>query len=141
MLQKLKASRIVAMKEKDEVAKAILSCLLSDADSIAKKEQRETTDTDVEKSAKSLLKKLEETLKIVGDKATDAQKRELVIVKEYAPQMADAAQTEALVRQYLATLSEDELLKKNQGKIMGSLKTLSGIDMKVASSIVSSLLK
>jgi uncharacterized protein YqeY len=141
MIEKLKAERINAMKNKDDAAKSVLSCLQSDANNIAKEKLSETVDIDVVTAADKLLVKLQENIKMIGERATPDQLREVEIIKAYARRILDVEETTGIIDSIFIGLTDDEKIKKNQGKILNLLKnseTLNTkIDMRIASQIVS----
>jgi len=105
MLQKLKADRITAMKAKNTLAKSILSCLLSDAQTVAKTELRELTDNDVVESAKKLIKQNQSVIALGADNAPEL-KLENDVLKEFAPQQYTEAQLHSIIDVLIAKLPE-----------------------------------
>ena len=148
-INKLKEDRIKAMKERDIITKSILSVLHSDSLSLAKKEMRDVTEQDIITSAKTLIKRNEQTIKLVEskkdmqllDKLTDARKEILILQKFLPVQMTDE-EIKIEVDNILKTIPEDDLIKKNQGIIMSQLKKFGdSINMGIASKYVTSKLK
>jgi len=120
MLEKLKADRIVAMKLKDVVAKNILTYLLSEIQGIAKTEQREVTDNDVEDMAKSLIKKNENLIELQGD--STQLKRENAILTGFAPKKYTEATQSAIINLMYNALPDSEKGNIAIQKLMPQLK-------------------
>ena len=134
----LSEARVSAMKSGDTIAKSILSVLKSDADNLAKKTLRETTDADVEASAKSLVKKINESGKLKGS-LSEKETAELEVLKAFVPKEASPEETKSKVD---AMLAETGLDPKTTpvGQLMGKVKSL-GVDMKIASEYLKELSK
>jgi ribosomal protein L7Ae-like RNA K-turn-binding protein len=134
---KLNAMRIEALKSGDKVASSIFSVLKADADKIAKKELREMTDADIEKSAKSIVKSLDESIKIKGGIATTQEQIEYQLMKFFLPEEVSPEDTINQLQEYLSG-NDIQVTKANFGQVMGKVKAL-GVDMKVASAYLKSI--
>ena len=145
MLEKLKKAKITAMREKNSIAKKILSLLHSDALNTAKKEMREVTDEDVVKTAKSLIKKnkkaMEETKEKIGVSIPQFEKENVILLNFLPKQLSEAA-VKAAIDVLIEKIPEDERTKKARGGIMKTLNREFGntIDMGSASKYVSTKL-
>lgn len=139
MLQKLKADKISAMKAKDSVAKNILAFLLSESQNIAKAENREVTDSDVTKAAKSVIKKNQQTLDATNAPMPDID-REIEILKGFLPEQYTEKQLKSIIDLLFIQIPEDQRSPRMMGKIMGQLKEHGdAVDMSIASKYVKSL--
>jgi len=144
MLKKLQKSKIAAMKEKDTVAKAILSLLHSDALNMAKKEMREVTDDDIIKSSKSLIKRNKQTIaevdKVGGD--SSALHTEVGILLNFLPPQKTGDEIKAIIDDMINDFPEEERTRRVQGTIMKELKKAHGdsIDMGAAAKYIGTLL-
>lgn len=146
MIQKLKDLKIKAMKDRDSTAKGILSVLHSDSLANAKKDNREVTDQDIIKSAKSLIKKNEQVIAdLIKRNATGPVAKlecELEILKEFLPKQMTENEIISEVDKILSDMPEEERIRKNQGTIMKELKKFGdSINMGIASKYVASMLK
>ena len=133
-----------AAKEINKVAADALTCLLSDSEKLAKEKLQEAQDSHVAEAAKRWVKRTQDAIDDIskrGNVVADSFHKELEIFKNFAPKTMSQEEVEAKVNEVLSKLSEAELIKSAQGKIMGLLKSIEGIDMKIASAIVSKKLK
>lgn len=138
MYTKIKASRIQAMKDKNEIAKAFLSTFMGEIEKEAKNAMTEPTNAMVEQIAKKMAKNIQDNIKLYADKglSTAKEEAELVIITEYLPQVLSEEQTrEAVITAITQSGVTDA---KDQGKVMGALKKEFGnkLDMKLVSQIV-----
>ena len=120
MLQQLKAERITAMKAKDVVAKNILSYLLSEAQGIAKTEQREVTDNDVIETSKALIKKNQNLIDLQDGSAQ--LERENEILKGFTPQQYTEDQQKSIIDVLHLQLPESDKGNGAIKKLMPLLK-------------------
>jgi uncharacterized protein YqeY len=141
MLNKLKKNKITAMKEKNVVAKQILSLLHSDALSMAKKEMREVTENDIVASAKSLIKKNKQAIsdakEHTGKDLPDIEK-EIDILMGFLPEQISEDEMKTTIDSLLSEIPEEDRTRRAQGGIMKALKLKYGnsIDMGLASKYV-----
>jgi len=147
MLHKLQEMKIKAMKEKDAVGKSILSVLHSESLVLAKNENRDVQDNDIIKSAKSLIKKNEQVLYMLQQSNTIKMKQatqesyilqENKILKTFLPKQLTEEEIKKEIDAICTCIPPDELIRKNQGKIMKILKDKfgEGINMGIASKYV-----
>jgi len=152
MLHKLQEMKIKAMKEKDAIGKSILSVLHSESLVLAKNENRDVQDNDIIKSAKSLIKKNEQVLydltsfnllssnTIKMKQATQESYilQENEILKTFLPKQLTEDEIKKEIDAICTCIPPDELIRKNQGKIMKILKDKfgEGINMGIASKYV-----
>ena len=148
MLNKLKADRIAALKEHNDVAKSILSLLYSDSLVIAKKENRDVCDSDIISASKSLIKHNTQTIDLVKKQnayndSFDVLKKEISILRTFLPVQMTEEEIHKNIDALFARSKEEDKVKKNQGNIMKILKQLYGdtINMGIAAKYVSSKLK
>ena len=144
MIKKLQDSKIKAMKDKDTIAKAILSLLHSDALNLAKKDNRPITDKDIIRCAKTLIKRNNQTINEIK-KATGnpAQlESEVKILLGYLPAQKDKEDIQDIVLGIIEKIPKEERTKKAQGGIMKQIKDKYGdaVDMSIASKYVGGLL-
>ena len=141
LVQQLNTDRAIALRNNLGVVKSILSVLLSDAQSIAKKATREVEDEDIQKSAKSITKKIEETIKIATEKGYECaiEKYELEILKKFLPPTMSYVEIHSAV---IKTINENglETIQSNFPNIMKAIKKVKGIDIEVAVSVVRELI-
>lgn len=121
MLQKLKAERIKAMKAKDTIAKNILSFLLSEAQKIAKSDNREVTDSDVTKAAQSVIRKNQQTLDAANTELPDI-KREIEILETFLPTQYTDEQLHSIIDMLISKFPDEQRNRKIMGQLMGMLK-------------------
>ena len=141
MIEKLKADIKTAMREKDKVALMTLRGVKSEADSIAKKQTRDTTSADVETSILKGIKQRNEsiTIYVAGghEDRADIERSEVAILQAFLPEQLDENAIVVIIDEVLA--STGATTKKEMGKVMGALsgKIAKGsADMKLVSSIV-----
>lgn len=143
MYTKIKASRLQAMKEKNEVAKSFYSTFLGEIETEAKKEGVELNDALIEQIAKSMAKNIQFNIKTYSEQGQDTSKeeQELAIVNLYLPQVFSDEKTREVVSEAITEAGVTSL--KEQGKIMGPLKQKYGnsINMKLVSQIVREILQ
>ncbi len=141
LVQQLNTDRAIALRQNQGVTKSILSVLLSDAQTIAKKTNREIEDEDIQKSAKSISKKIEETIKIASEKGYECaiEKMELDILSKFLPPQMSYVEIHSSV---IKTINENglETIQSNFPNIMKAIKKVNGIDIEVAVSIVRDLI-
>jgi uncharacterized protein YqeY len=140
MLQKLKDDRIVAMKAKDTVAKNCLVFLLSEAQKIAKADNREVTDSDVIQAAKSWVKKNQQTIDAANDALPDIE-REIRILKEFLPEQYSDDKLHSIIDEIVKAIPEDQRSPKMIGRVMGQLSSHGdSVDRSKASVYIKSLI-
>lgn len=138
-LQQIKADQLQARKDKDPIAKPLLTTLLGAVEAIGKDDGgRETTDSEVELKVKNFLKLLNETIIAVEDKGGDTTtfEAEKVILNGYLPQQLTSDAIAGEVAAFIA--EQDEVSMKLMGKVMGHLKGKfpNQFDNKMASTII-----
>ena len=138
MYTKIKASRIQAMKDKNEIAKAFLSTFMGEIEKEAKNAMTEPTNAMVEQIAKKMAKNIQDNIKLYADKglSTTKEEAEAVIITEYLPQVLSEEQTREAVITAITQSGVTDV--KDQGKVMCALKKEFGnkLDMKLVSQIV-----
>ena len=136
MMKKLQKAKFDAMKEKNVIAKKILSLLHSDALAMAKKETRELTDEDVVKCAKTLIKRNKQAIADVKRGNGDPTKLigENTILYGYLPVQKTEEEIKNIIDEILSDVPEEGRSRKIQGKVMKQLKNEHGdsIDMGIA---------
>jgi len=144
MLNKLKQMKLKAMKDKDVIAKSILSVMHCEALVIAKKELRDVSDSDIITVSKSLIKKNEQTIELLTDKTNTwiTLTKEIIILEQFLPKQMTDGEIKYAVYELLLDMKPEELIRKNQGNIMKQLKDIYGdnINMGTASKYVSNKL-
>ena len=144
MIKKLQQAKISAMKEKNSIAKSILSMLHSDALVMAKKETRELTNDDIMKSAKTLIKRNTQAITDVekGNGDASALKTEIDILYTFLPTQKTEDEIKAIIDDIMAPIPEEDRIHKLRGTVMKQLKTEHGdsIDMGFAVKYLGGLL-
>lgn len=121
MINQLNAEIKSAMRAKDKARLTTLRGIKSDADSIAKKDVRETTSEDVENAILRGVKQRQEAvdLYIKGGREdlAENEKAEIVILQEFLPEQLTEEEISELVDDAIATLGATT--KKEMGKVIG----------------------
>lgn len=145
MLDKLMADIKSAMRSKDKVRLMTLRGVKSSADSVAKKDTRDTTTADVETAILKGIKQRNEAIDIYVEKKredlADIERAEVAILNEFLPEPLDEAAVIAIVDEVIASTGATS--KKEMGKVMGAIngKIAKGTaDMKLVSRLVGSKL-
>lgn len=138
-LLQIKADQLQARKDKDPIAKPLLTTLLGAVEAIGKDDGgRETTDNEVELKVKNFLKLLNETIVAVEEDGGDTStfEAEKVILEGYLPQQLSSDQITSEVAAFIVELDEPSM--KMMGKVMGHLKSKhpNMFDNKLASTII-----
>ena len=139
MYNQIKKSRIEAMKNKNEVAKAFYSTFMGEIEKEAKNAMIEPSDELVEKIAKKMAKNIQDNIKLYTERSIDVSKEqtELDIVSQYLPKLLSEDQTREVIAKIIN--SDNEIGSGgNIGKIMGVIKKECGntVDMKLVSKLV-----
>jgi uncharacterized protein YqeY len=131
LLDRIKADRIGAMKERDEVRKNLLGTLLG----AATKDSKAPDDETIVRTIRSFLKSLDETIGLVEGRGGSAgqQRAEKTILECYLPQALSEAELEASIAAIVAGLPERS--PKAMGQVMAALKARHGdaLDARAAS--------
>ena len=131
LLDRIKADRIAAMKERDEVRRNLLGTLLG----AASKETKTPDDEMIVRTIRSFLKALDETIGLIEDRGGSAgqQRAERAILESYLPQVLAEAELEASIAAIVAGLPERS--PKAMGQVMAALKAKHGeaLDARAAS--------
>lgn len=130
----------------------VLGMLIDGASKIAKDEQRDPTQKDIEHVAKRMIKESEkdielyietnrmsenDTLKENNTYAIESARDEINILKEFIPIQMD----EAAIRKLLSDMPEEILLKKNMGGLMKEMKNIEHMDVGLLAKILNEVLK
>lgn len=141
MLDKLTADIKSAMIAKDKARLTTLRGIKSEADSIAKKDVRATTTTDVENAILSGIKKRNEAIELYvkggREDLADTERAEVAILNEFLPEQLDEDAIISLVDEVIA--STGATTKKEMGRVMGAINgqlAKGSADMKLVSKIV-----
>lgn len=137
MIDKLQKAKIAAMKEKNVIAKKILSLLHSDALATAKKDMRELTNDDILTCAKTLIKRNKQAIVDVqkGNGDISELNTEIEILYGFLPAQKTEEEIKNIINLIISVIPEVERNRKVQGRIMKQLVADYGdsIDMGVAS--------
>ena len=140
MINKLVKDKITAMKEKDVIAKKLLSLLHSDALVMAKKDMRKLTDDDILKCAKSLIKRNKQAIVEVQKGHGDISdlNTEIKILYRFLPAQKSEEEIKNIIDAILTDIPEEGRIRKVQGTIMKQLVAEYGdsIDMGIASKYI-----
>lgn len=143
MYNKLKSSRLQAMKDKNEIAKSFLSTLLGAVDTEAKKPNAVDKEVLVEQIAKSMKKNILENIETYTERGLDIskEKAELALAEQFLPQVLSEEETREVVSQAITDAGITSI--REQGKVMPVLKKTYGnsINMKLVSQIVQEILQ
>lgn len=131
LIDQVKAARMTAMKARDAAARSILTTLLGELESIAKRDQAGVSDDMVIRTCKKFIVGNLETIKLGGD--ADKLEAENVILRGFIPKQLTSDELRAIIVAMNAT---------NIGKIMQQLKAAHDgeYDGKMASSIARDVL-
>jgi len=131
LIDQVKAARMLAMKERDYPARSILTTLLGELESIAKRDQVAVVDDLVIRTCKKFIVGNLETIKLGGD--AEKLEGENVILRNFIPKQLNETELRAIIVAMNAT---------NIGEIMQQLKASHDgeYDGKMASSIARDLL-
>lgn len=115
LLDKIKKGRLVATKEKDAATKGTLTLLLGEVERINPKD---ASDADVNKAAKYMAGKIEETIVALKKRGQDVAEyeAELVVLEPYRPKLMTAEQTEEAVVAVIAEVGATTM--KDMGSVM-----------------------
>lgn len=121
------------------VRSSVLGMLVDNAKKYAKSQMREAVDEDISIAAKKMkneaLKAIEEYKKGNGDYSH--LEKEIIILEEFIPAGLSAQEIEEIVKNTISNLAEGDRVVKN---IMPLLKSIPGMDMKIAKSIIDTVL-
>ncbi len=144
--EKINKDLTEAVKAKDQNKVSSLRMLKADIESVfIQKKRVELKDEDVIKVIKSRIKKHKESIEqfTKGNRTdlADKEKKELEVLKPYAPQEMPKEKIEKLVKEAIAESGATS--KKEMGKVMKLVMSKAGgkADGKTVSQIVSGLLK
>ncbi len=137
-IQELLKEKIVIRLTNPERS-SVLGMLVDNAKKTAKTQLREVMDDDIGSAAKKMkneaLKAIEEYKKGNGDYSH--LEREITILEEFIPQGLTEEQILAKVKEVINSLPDEEKVVKN---IMPVLKSIPGMDMKIAKSCIDKIL-
>ena len=104
ILEKIKQDNIIAFKQKDTVARAILSILMNKAllEQVKKREKGENvTDADMvailQKTVKELTDEMENYKKVNNNEEVETIQKQINIVKNYLPKMLSLEEIEQII--------------------------------------------
>lgn len=131
LIETIRADRLAAMKERDELRKNLLGTLFA----AATRETKTPDDATVVRTIRAFLKSLDETIAALGARDSTAQQRERALLEAYLPATLGAAALRESVADIVSTLPERS--PRALGQVMAALKERHGaaIDMKQASAI------
>lgn len=111
LIEKLKAARMQAMRDKNGLARSILTTLLGELEGIAKRDQTDITDDMIIRTCKKFIIGNKETIKLGGD--AEKLEAENEILQQFVPKQLSADEVRAII-------ADMKLL--NLGQIMQQLK-------------------
>lgn len=136
MITKLQELKVRAMKNRDTIAKNILSLLHSDALNLAKKETRLLTGEDIVKAAKTIIKRNRQAIIDVEKGHGDPSdlNTEITILQKFLPTQKSEEEIKVIIDTIIEQIPEGERSRKIQGKIMKQIKDEHGdaVDMGIA---------
>lgn len=136
LIDTIRSDRLEAMKARDELRKNLLGTLFA----AATKDTKTPDDAAVLRSVRAFVKGLDETIALMGDRDTTAQRREKDLLEAYLPKGVDPATLARDIAEIVAGLPERS--PKAMGAVMAALKARHGaaLDMKSASEAVKAAL-
>jgi hypothetical protein len=142
LFAKIKSSRIQAMKDKNEVAKALYSVMMGEVEKEAKSVLTEPTDAMVVAVAKKMAKNIQDNINVYTEGGVDHSREdlEMTLVSPFLPKTLPEDQTREAVQAILA--KNPVKWGDSTGPLMGIIKKELGssVDMKLVSQIVKELL-
>ena len=139
LIEQIKADRVIAMKEKNEKVKSVLSVLVGEID--RNRGTKELTDELAVQAVIKMCKACEETIAMLpeGSDVSD-QKAELAILSKYKPSVMDAKKLRDIILDYIANENANKVTVQF-GSVMKELKKYGNqVDMKMASVITKELI-
>lgn len=135
LIEKIEQKRMVARKAKDLVCVNIIGLLIAEAQRKQRSLKEGVTDEMVISSAKKLI----EANLLSADQMADGEKksnliREIKFLRTLLPTLLSEEETVTLVEDIVVSNGFDS--PRDFGKIMGELKKVKNLDMKMASQIV-----
>ncbi|HMR31755.1 MAG TPA: GatB/YqeY domain-containing protein [Geminicoccaceae bacterium] len=136
LIDTIRADRLVAMKERDELKRDLLGTLFA----AATKDSKTPDDATVVRSIRAFVKSLDETIAALKERDSSRQQREKAILEAYLPRTIPPETLQASIAEIVAGLPERS--PKAMGQVMAELKARHGeaVDMKQASGLVKAAL-
>lgn len=139
LIKQIEQKRMIARKAKDLVCVNIIGLLIAEAQRKQRSLKEGVTDEMVISSAKKLI----EANLLSADQMTDGEKksnliREIKFLRTLLPTLLSEEETDTLIEDILVSNSFNSI--KDFGKVMGELKRIKNLNMKLASQIVKSKL-
>lgn len=141
LFAQIKSSRIQAMKDKNEVAKAFFSVMMGEVEKEAKSVLTEPTDAMVVAIAKKMAKNIQDNINVYTKGGVDHSREdiEMNLVSPFLPKTLSEPQTRDAVK----AIFEKNSVKwgESTGPLMGIIKKELGntVDMKLVAQIVKEL--
>lgn len=141
LFAQVKSSRIQAMKDKNEIAKAFYSVMMGEVEKEAKSVLTEPTDAMVVAVAKKMAKNIQDNINVYTKGGADHTREdiEMTLVAPFLPKTLSEDQT----REAVQAILEKNPVKwgESTGPLMGIIKKELGstVDMKLVSQIVKEL--
>lgn len=131
LIETIRTDRLAALKERDELRKNLLGTL----EAAATRETKTPDDATVQRTIRTFLKALDETIAALGTRDSSAQQRERALLQAYLPATLDEPALRASVAEIVAGLPERS--PRALGQVMTALKQRHGaaLDMQQASAI------
>jgi uncharacterized protein YqeY len=129
----------MSIRKTDPVRASVLGILIDVVQKNIRELNREETEADIGSAAKKLY---DQTLATIteykkGGADTAQLEAELKVLEDFVPEPLSPEKTEEEVKKIIESLPESDRVLKN---IMPKLKTIEGVDMKIAKAIVEKLL-
>lgn len=129
----------MSIRKTDPVRASVLGMLIDSVQKNIRELNREETEADIGSAAKKLY---DQTLATIaeykkGGADTAQLEEELKVLEGFVPETLSPEKTEEEVKKIIESLPESDRVLKN---IMPKLKTIEGVDMKIAKAIVEKLL-
>lgn len=141
-LAELKRDKIM-LRTSDPDRAGVCEMIVDTATKLAKAERREVTDKDLVSAVKKEIKQFTDAIDLIKKNNGDSSSHEknIALLKEYLPPQMSEEELRHHIDEAIASLPEDQRIKKAMGKVIGYLKQFDNIDMGAATKIIGGLLK
>lgn len=130
----------MSIRKTNPIRASVLGMLIDTVQKATRELNREENETDIANAAKKMYDQTEATIAEYkkGGADTSQLEEELKVLKDFVPETLSPEKMQEELNAILATLNENERNLKN---IMPRLKSIPGMDMKIAKNLVEEALK